>query len=107
MLLALNPLIGRRPFISNWHCPDINFPMKQIRIKDRVALLDGREATVVDVITVSQVTVFKVQVIARRRDIEYFDESKIRLKKQHLHNLLRDLFSQVMTRNKRIQKIMS
>lgn len=81
--------------------------MKQIRIKDRVALLDGREARVVDVINVSQATVFKVQVIARRKDIEYFDESKIRLKKQHLHNLLRDVFSQVMARNKRIQKIMS
>lgn len=81
--------------------------MKQIRIKDRVALLDGREARVVDVINVSQATVFKVQVIARRKDIEYFDESKIRLKKQHLQNRLRDVLSQVMTRNKRIQKIMS
>ena len=81
--------------------------MKQIRIKDRVALLDGREARVVDVINVSQATVFKVQVIARRKDIEYFDESKIRLKKQHLQNRLRDVLHQVMARNKRIQKIMS
>lgn len=81
--------------------------MKQIRIKDRVALLDGREARVVDVINVSQATVFKVQVIAHRKDIEYFDESKIRLKKQHVQNLLRDVLSQMMVRNKRIQKIMS
>jgi hypothetical protein len=69
--------------------------MKQIRKKDRVTLLDGREARVVDVITVSKAIVFKVQVIAARKDIEYFDESKIRLKKQHVHNLLKDMVDQV------------
>jgi len=69
--------------------------MKQIRKKDKVSLLDGREAEVVDVINVSKETVFKVQVIAARRDIEYFDKSKLRLKKQHVHNFLKDVIDQV------------
>ncbi|AYB29587.1 hypothetical protein [Chryseolinea soli] len=65
--------------------------MKQlIRKRDLITLLDGREAKVLELITQMPAKVFKVEITADKH-VEYLDESKLKLKKQHLINKWRDM----------------
>ena len=67
--------------------------MKQlIRKRDLITLLDGREAKVLELITQMPAKVFKVE-ITTDKHVEYLDESKLKLKKQHLINKWKDMIS--------------
>ena len=65
--------------------------MKQlIRKRDLITLLDGREAKVLEMITQTPAKVFKVE-ITTDKHVEYLDESKLMLKKQHVINKWKDM----------------
>jgi menaquinone-dependent protoporphyrinogen IX oxidase len=65
--------------------------MKQlIRKRDLITLLDGREAKVLELITQMPTKVFKVEITADKH-VEDWDESKLKLKKQHLINKWKDM----------------
>lgn len=65
--------------------------MKQlIRKRDTITLLDGREGTVLELVTQMPAKVYKVEISADKH-IEYLDETKLKLKKQHVLNKWKDL----------------
>jgi hypothetical protein len=64
--------------------------MKRIRKRDVVALADGSFGRVVKIVTTNPQRVLKVESLNDNR-VEYFDESKLMLKKQTLENRIKDL----------------
>jgi len=72
--------------------------MKQlIRKRDLITLLDGREAKVLELITENPTKVFKVEIVADKH-VEYLDESKLKLKKQHVINKWKDMIPLAFSR---------
>ena len=57
---------------------------------DIVLLPDGTEGKVLERLIADRIIVYKIQ---KGLDVQYFDEHKVTLKKRHLLNYLRDLFS--------------
>lgn len=69
---------------------EINFSTmvsKKVRKKDIVVLLDGRLGQVLDLVTES---VFKIKILETEH-VDYFEGSKVKLKKQYVLNQLKDL----------------
>lgn len=62
---------------------------KQVRKGDLVVLLDGREGKVLEQVMIHPKKVFKIKILGGH--IDYFEELKVRLKKQHFINVLKDI----------------
>jgi hypothetical protein len=60
---------------------------KKVRKKDIVVLLDGRLGQVLDLVTER---VFKIKILETDH-VDYFEDSKVKLKKQFFLNQLKDL----------------
>lgn len=63
---------------------------KEMRKGDLVVLLDGREGKIMELVAIPPQKVFRIKVFDKGY-IDYFEESKLRLKKQHFINALRDI----------------
>lgn len=62
----------------------------KIRRNDIVLLPDGSEGKVLDTIATQGMEIYKIN---KQGHEDYFDESKVRLKKRHLLNLLLCFFN--------------
>lgn len=65
---------------------------KQLRKGDLVVLLDGREGKVLEQVMIHPKKVFKIKILGGH--IDCFEELKVRLKKQHFINVLKDFILQ-------------
>lgn len=65
--------------------------MRVIRKKDLVFLPDGSFGQTLEAFVTDRSRVYKIRKIDSN-EILYFDETKVKLKKQHVRNFLTDIF---------------
>lgn len=66
--------------------------MKKIRMNDTVELPDGATGKVLDVLITSGKKAYKIE-RSDTHEIQYFDHTKVLLKKRHIMNFIASLFS--------------